>query len=83
MRGGRPVEGSTMKPWLMAGMGVWIIAGMAWHAIAGEVPMPPIEPRIIPHTLLDQSLHLSRIWPGWVDSTLIGYYSYRLITLSR
>jgi len=81
MRGGRPEEGETMKPWLVAGMGVWIIAGMAWHAIAGEVPMPPVEPRIIPPALSWASLLTSVVY-GLVGLILllIGYYSYELIT---
>ena len=81
MRGGRPEEGGTMKPWLMAGMGVWMIAGMAWHAIAGEVPLPPVEPRIIPPTLSWSSLFTSVVY-GIVGMILliIGYYIYELIT---
>jgi putative membrane protein len=81
MRGGRPEEGVTMKPWLLAGMGVWIIAGMAWHAIAGEVPIPPVESRIIPPALSWASLLTSVVY-GLVGLILllIGYYSYELIT---
>jgi putative membrane protein len=81
MRGGRPEEGVTMKPWLLAGMGVWIIAGMAWHAIAGEVPIPPVEPRIIPPALSWASLLTSVVY-GLVGLILllIGYYIYELIT---
>ena len=81
MRGGRPEEGVTMKPWLLAGMGVWMIAGMAWHAIAGEVPMPPLEPRIIPPTLSWAGLFTSVVY-GIVGMILllIGYYIYELIT---
>jgi putative membrane protein len=81
MRGGRPEEGVTMKPWLLTGMGVWIIAGMAWHAIAGEVPIPPVEPRIIPPALSWASLLTSVVY-GLVGLILllIGYYIYELIT---
>jgi hypothetical protein len=81
MRGGRPEEGVAMKPWLMAGIGVWMIAGIAWHAIAGEVPMPPVEPRIIPPTLSWASLFTSVVY-GIVGMILllIGYYIYELIT---
>jgi putative membrane protein len=70
-----------MKPWLMAGMGVWMLAGMAWQAIAGEAPIPPVEPRIIPPTLSWTSLLTSVVY-GLVGMILllIGYYVYELIT---
>jgi putative membrane protein len=81
MRSGIPDERVTMKSWLMAGTSVWIIAGMAWHAIAGEVPMPLVEPRIIPPTLSWTSLFTSVVY-GLVGLILllIGYYIYELIT---
>lgn len=70
-----------MKPWLMAGMGSWMIAGAVWQAIAGELPMPPVEPRIIPPTLAWGSLLTSIVY-GLVGLILllIGYYVYELIT---
>ena len=70
-----------MKPWLMAGMGVWIVAGLAWQAIAGELPLPPVEPRVIPPTLSWTSLFTSVVY-GLVGFILllIGYYIYELIT---
>jgi putative membrane protein len=70
-----------MKPWLMAGMGMWMLAGIASQAIAGEVPMPPVEPRIIPPTLSWTSLFTSVVY-GLVGMILllIGYYIYELIT---
>jgi putative membrane protein len=70
-----------MKPRLMAGMGVWMTAGMAWHALAGEAPVPPVEPRIIPPTLSWASLFTSVVY-GLVGLILllIGYYIYELIT---
>jgi hypothetical protein len=70
-----------MKPWLMAGMGVWLIAVMAWHAIAGEAPMPPVEPRIMPPALSWSSLLASVVY-GLLGLILllIGYYAYELIT---
>ena len=73
-----------MKPWLMAGLGGGIIIGMAFYTIAGEVPvvpMPPVEPRIIPPTLSWASLVTSIVY-GLVGLILllIGYYIYELIT---
>jgi putative membrane protein len=70
-----------MKPWLMAGMVVWMTAGMAWHALAGEAPVSPVEPRIIPPTLSWASLFTSVVY-GLVGLILllIGYYIYELIT---
>jgi hypothetical protein len=70
-----------MKPWLMAGLGVWMIVGMAWHAIAGEVPLPPVEPRILLPALSWGSLLASVVY-GLVGLVLllIGYYAYELIT---
>ena len=70
-----------MKPWLMAGTGVWIVVGMAWRTIAGELPLPPVEPRVIPPILSWTSLLTSVVY-GLVGLILllIGYYSYELIT---
>ena len=70
-----------MKPWLMVGYGSVDHSRLAWHAIAGEVPMPPVEPRIIPPTLSWSSLFTSAVY-GLVGLILllIGYYSYELIT---
>lgn len=70
-----------MKPWLMAGMGVWIVAGMAWQTIAGELPLLPVEPRVIPPILSWTSLLTSVVY-GLVGLILllIGYYIYELIT---
>jgi putative membrane protein len=81
MSGGGPEERVTMKPWLLAGMGWWVIGGMVWHAMAGEVPIPPVEPRIIPPTLSWSSLFTSLVY-GLVGLILllIGYYIYELIT---
>jgi len=60
---------------------VGIIAGMAWHAIAGELPLPPVEPRVIPPTLSWTSLFTSVVY-GLVGLILllIGYYIYEIIT---
>jgi hypothetical protein len=78
---GRLEEGATMKPWLLGGMGVWIMAGWAWHAVAGELPMPPIEPRIIPPTLSWASIFTSVVY-GLLGLILllICYYIYEIIT---
>jgi uncharacterized membrane protein YjfL (UPF0719 family) len=58
-----------------------MLAGIASQAIAGEVPMPPVEPRIIPPTLSWTSLFTSIVY-GLVGMILllIGYYIYELIT---
>jgi putative membrane protein len=81
MRSSRFEEGGTMKPWLMAGMGGWMLVGMACYALAGEVPMPPVEPRVIPPTLSWSSLFTSVVY-GLVGLILllIGYYIYEIIT---
>jgi putative membrane protein len=70
-----------MKPWLLASIGWWIVAGVVWHAGAGEMPLPPVEPRIIPPTLSWASLLTSVVY-GLVGLILllIGYYIYELIT---
>ena len=81
MKRSHPEEGVTMKPWLMVGMGGCVIVGIACYAIAGEVPVPPVEPRIIPPTLSWSSLFTSVVY-GLVGLILllIGYYIYELIT---
>jgi putative membrane protein len=70
-----------MKPWLLGGAGLWTVAGWAWYAVAGEIPMPPVEPRIIPPTLSWPSLLTSVVY-GLLGLILllIGYYIYELIT---
>jgi putative membrane protein len=78
---GRPEQGAMMKPWLLGWMGLWMITGWAWHALAGELPTPPLEPRIMPPALS---------WPSIVTSIvygllglillLIGYYIFEIIT---
>jgi putative membrane protein len=70
-----------MKPWLLAGMGLGMIGGMVWQAMAGEVPVPPVEPRIIAPALSWSSLFTSLVY-GLVGLILllIGYYIYELIT---
>ena len=77
----RPEEGTPMKPWLLGGAGLWIITGWAWHAVAGELPVPPVEPRIIPPSLSWPSLLTSVVY-GLLGLILllIGYYIYELIT---
>jgi putative membrane protein len=70
-----------MKPWLVGWVGVWGIITGAWQAFAGELPMPPLEPRIMPPALS---------WPNILTSIvygllglillLIGYYIYEIIT---
>jgi putative membrane protein len=78
---GRPEEGITMKPWLLAGVGLWIVAGWAWQAVAGELPMPPVEPRIMPPALSWPSILTSIVY-GLIGLILllIGYYIYEIIT---
>jgi putative membrane protein len=78
---GRPEGEATMKPWLLGWMGLWIMAGWAWHAVAGEIPMPPVEPRIIPPTLSWASIFTSVVY-GLLGLILllIGYYIYEIIT---
>jgi hypothetical protein len=70
-----------MKPWLLVGLGLWIVASMACLGSAGEVSVPPIEPRIIPPILSWSSLLTSVVY-GLVGLILllIGYYAYELIT---
>jgi hypothetical protein len=70
-----------MKPRLLGWVGFWLVAGRAWHAVAGEVPMPPVEPRIMPPTLAWTGILTSVVY-GLVGLILllIGYYIYELIT---
>jgi putative membrane protein len=70
-----------MKPWLLGGAGLWMIAGWAWHAVAGEMPLPAVEPRIMPPTLSWTSLLTSVVY-GLVGLILllIGYYIYEIVT---
>jgi hypothetical protein len=81
MRDGSPAEGGLMKLGLTGSMGVWMVAMVAWHALAGEAPPLPIEPRIIPPALSWAGLFASVVY-GLVGLILllIGYYSYELIT---
>jgi putative membrane protein len=78
---GRPEQGAMMKPRLLGWMGLWMMAGWAWHAVAGELPMPPIEPRIIPPMLSWASIFTSVVY-GLLGLILllIGYYIYEIIT---
>jgi hypothetical protein len=77
----KPEEGTPMKPWLVGGAGLWIVAGWAWLAVAGEMPVPPVEPRIMPPALSWPSLLTSVVYGllGFI-LLLIGYYIYELIT---
>jgi hypothetical protein len=70
-----------MQPALTVGVGVGVIVVLAWYAVAGEVPIPPVEPRIIPPTLSWTALFTSIVY-GLVGLILllIGYYIYELIT---
>jgi hypothetical protein len=77
----RPEEGTPMKPWLLGGAGLWMVTGWAWLAVAGEMPVPPVEPRITPPALSWPSLLTSVVYGllGFI-LLLIGYYIYELIT---
>ncbi len=70
-----------MKPRLMGWSGLWLIIGWAWYAAAGEMPVPVVEPRIIPPALSWASILTSVVY-GFVGLILllIGYYIYELIT---
>jgi hypothetical protein len=70
-----------MRRWLSGWIGVWVVAGRAWLALAGESPLPPVEPRIVPPILSWASLLTSVVY-GLVGLILllIGYYIYELIT---
>jgi len=58
-----------------------MIAGWTGYAMAGEAPMPPMEPRIIPPVLSWASLLTSIVY-GLVGFILLllGYYLYEIIT---
>lgn len=62
-------------------VGVLILAGWTLSAVAGEVALPPVEPRIIPPILSWASLLTSVVY-GLVGLILllIGYYVYEIIT---
>jgi putative membrane protein len=70
-----------MKPWVFGWVSVWVVAGWAWYAVAGEVPAPLMEPRIIPPILSWVSLLTSVVY-GLVGLILllVGYYIYEIIT---
>lgn len=78
---GRPEEGATMKPWGLGWLSCSLIVGWAWCATAGEMPLPPLEPRIIPPILSWASLITSIVY-GLVGLILLllGYYIYEIIT---
>ena len=78
---GTPEEGATMKPRGLGWVGFWLIVGWAWQATAGEAPVLPVEPRIIPPTLSWASLLTSVVY-GLVGLILLllGYYIYEIIT---
>jgi putative membrane protein len=77
----RPAEGTVMKPWLVGWVGLWGIVTGAWHTLAGEVPMPPLEPRIMPPALSWPSILTSIVY-GLLGLILllIGYYIFEIIT---
>lgn len=70
-----------MTHWLSGWVGFWSVAGWAYLAVAGETPLPAVEPRIIPPVLSWASLLTSVVY-GLVGLILllIGYYIYELIT---
>lgn len=70
-----------MKPWFLGWVGIWIVLGWAWYAIAGEAPLAPMEPRIVPPMLSWVSLLTSVVY-GLVGLILllVGYYIYEIIT---
>jgi putative membrane protein len=70
-----------MKRWFTAGAVLWIIAGWTWFAVAGEMPVPPMEPRIMPPALSWPSILTSVVY-GLLGLILllIGYYLYEIIT---
>jgi putative membrane protein len=70
-----------MKPWLVGWVGLWGMVTGAWHVLAGEVLIPPIEPRIMPPALSWPSLLTSIVY-GLLGLILllIGYYIYEIIT---
>ncbi len=70
-----------MARWVSGWVGLWVLVGWTLTAVAGEVAVPPIEPRIIPPILSWASLLTSVIY-GLVGLILllIGYYVYEIIT---
>jgi putative membrane protein len=70
-----------MKRWFTGGVVLWIIAGWTWFAVAGEMPVPPMEPRIMPPALSWPSILTSVVY-GLLGLILllIGYYLYEIIT---
>jgi putative membrane protein len=78
---GRLAEGTLMKAWLVGWVGVWGIVTGVGQALAGEVPMPPLEPRIMPPALSWPSLLTSIVY-GLLGLILllIGYYIFEIIT---
>jgi len=70
-----------MKAWLVGWVGVSAIITGAWHAFAAELPMPPLEPRIMPPALSWPSLLTSIVY-GLLGLILllIGYYIFEIIT---
>jgi putative membrane protein len=71
----------VMKAWLVGWVGVWGTVAGAWQALAGEVPMPPLEPRIMPPALSWPSILTSIVY-GLLGLILllIGYYIFEIIT---
>jgi hypothetical protein len=70
-----------MKAWLLGWVGVWGIIAGACYALAGDVSMPPLEPRIMPPALSWPSLLTSIVY-GLLGLILllIGYYIFEIIT---
>ena len=62
-------------------LGLWVLVSWTLSAVAGEVVLPPIEPRIVPPALSWASLLTSIVY-GLVGLILllIGYYVYEIIT---
>jgi putative membrane protein len=62
-------------------VGVLVLVSWTLRAVAGEVALPPVEPRIIPPILSWASLLTSVVY-GLVGLILllIGYYVYEIIT---
>ena len=42
------LKGDLDEAMAVGRVGLWIIAGWAWHAVAGEIPVPPVEPGSYP-----------------------------------
>jgi len=70
-----------MKAWLVGWVGVSEIITGVWHAFAAELPMPPLEPRIMPPALSWPSLLTSIVY-GLLGLILLlmGYYIFEIIT---